>query len=231
MDDDDEEQRQGLSVYSTYSSFVYVTPGLPLDSKERPPEAVLTNIANWKALHPSWDIFLWNNTFVNEPFPELIQVGSKLATMAWVADLVRYRVIEKFGGVYLDTDIEPNQSLEPLLSLGSFTVCEVPDVPLLNQTHTSLFMEPGTCNRACNAVIGATKGHPALSLAALMSMSNTRERLKNNEMKYNVAISGPFVWTDAIKRFPSFHILYSFTFYPCMWIPTGMVNARRNPTT
>ncbi|VDH94022.1 Hypothetical predicted protein [Mytilus galloprovincialis] len=61
-------------------------------------------------------------------FPKLANLLKKIPTPAWIADIVRYKVLYEYGGLYLDTDIRANRSVEPLLAKfkSGFVVCERP---------------------------------------------------------------------------------------------------------
>jgi mannosyltransferase OCH1-like enzyme len=174
---------------------------------------VRKNVEEWQILHPQWRVTLWNNTLVRQAFPDLIPILSKLGTMSWVANILRYHIIERYGGVYLDTDIVPLRSLEPLRKLGTFTVCENPTVKMV--PHLANLSMSG-CIIACNAVIAATKNHPALGHVIEVSMKNTLAHLKKRKKRYSTMISGPQPWTDSAKKH-EVNILYANTFFPCRW--------------
>jgi hypothetical protein len=144
------------------------------------------------------------------------RVLSRLQVISWAANLIRYRIIERYGGVYLDNDVVPLRSLESLRKLGTFTVCESPRVRPPQFNPPRLIMTGNVCLIACNAVIAATKGHPALAHVIEVSMDNTLQHLQNNFLHYSTSISGPTVWTKSAKMH-AFNILYAATFYPCNW--------------
>jgi hypothetical protein len=210
------------SIVPAKLHFIHVSKGLPQNQSEIPSN-VRKIVDDWKMMHPQWQVRIWDNTMVRQEFPDLIPVLSKLDTMAWVADLLRYHIIERYGGVYLDTDIVPLRSLEPLRKLGSFTVCERPReaaIPTtVNSTSTNLLIMSG-CTMVCNAIIAAPKSHPALAHAVEVSMRNTVERIQRNGGKHGgnfaLTVSGPAMWTKAVEKH-AFNILYSPTFYPCDW--------------
>jgi len=138
--------------------------------------------------------------------------------MAWVADLMRYHLLERFGGIYLDTDIVAIRSLLPFLTYSAFTVCEVSFERTKHFSRTSATMPSELCSRACNAVIGAKPYHPALQQAKERSMENTLKAFERDpEAKFNVRISGPPQWTDVAKKYGEVVFLRSYTFYPCAW--------------
>jgi len=161
---------------------------------------------------------VWDNVAVRRDFPDIVPVVAQIKTMAWAANLIRYHVLEHFGGIYLDTDIVPLRSLEPLLNYSAFTVCQSPFQKSDKFKLANHSMPTKECKQACNAVIGAKPHHPALQQAIEKSMNNTLERLEHSPFKmYSLEISGPPRWTEAAKNYSDVVFLRSFTFYPCMW--------------
>jgi mannosyltransferase OCH1-like enzyme len=78
------------------------------------PEKYLPLQKSWKEKHPDWEYRLWTDAdlpsfpFVNrDRFERAINVGEK-------ADILRYEILNKFGGLYVDTDFECIQCLDPL---------------------------------------------------------------------------------------------------------------------
>jgi mannosyltransferase OCH1-like enzyme len=85
------------------------------------PADVNKNISKWRELMPDWNIRIWRNEDINEnEFPDCIVDKINLSTkFAQKADIMRYHIIEKYGGIYVDTDNVPHRSLNDILSLGS----------------------------------------------------------------------------------------------------------------
>ena len=100
------------------------------------PDAHVSYGESWKQLHPGWEMKLW--TDADAPAPPGVERSRSLAERA---DLVRYEIIRRFGGVYVDTDVECLRPIGDLLAgVRAFAAYEVP-------------------GRLCNAVIGAIPGH------------------------------------------------------------------------
>jgi mannosyltransferase OCH1-like enzyme len=88
-------------------------------------------IQQWKTLMPTWQIRLWTNTDISEDeFPATIVAKLNACEKgAQKADIMRYFIIHKYGGVYLDTDVIPYRSLDPLIEWGKPVIlCH--DLPL-----------------------------------------------------------------------------------------------------
>ena len=179
---------------------------------------------------------LWNNTSVKNEFITLYTVLQTIKNpAAWLSDLIRYHALEKYGGIYLDTDIIPVGlgSLEDLLKLRQFTVCEHPwDVPP-EQGSDRVDMVEKNCELAGNAVIGATPHHIALQEAIQSATKNTLKQLHNHQddpsFKYNMYITGPPVWFEVAKD-NNVTILKAFTFYPCLYFQKCIPDRYQNYT-
>lgn len=86
-------------------------------------------IEGWKKVCPDYKIMLWNESnydiYSNEFLKEAVQSNK----WAFVADYVRLDVLYKYGGIYLDTDVELlrnfNDFLNERLVLGFETSKEV----------------------------------------------------------------------------------------------------------
>lgn len=74
----------------------------------------------WRKHHPRWEIRLYDDAdcrrLVVADYPELIELYDALPTNIQRADLFRYLVVHRFGGVYADLDMECYRSIEPLLA-------------------------------------------------------------------------------------------------------------------
>lgn len=80
------------------------------------PSYFLENYTKWKQLMPEWEIRLWTNKdlhtgVIDKNYLDLI---NKTNIGAQKADLLRYYIINKFGGYYADGDIIPERSLNEL---------------------------------------------------------------------------------------------------------------------
>src|SRR4051812_34010104 len=104
-----------------------------------PPEHVEWS-RTWGDLHPEWEIRLWTE----ETLPRGCrrqEVYERLRHPAERSDILRIEVLERFGGVYVDTDFECLRPLDPLLGGVDFFLGD---------------LKPGRTN---NAIIGAMAGH------------------------------------------------------------------------
>lgn len=69
----------------------------------------------WLKKHPGWDYKLWN--LENLDFtPTRLELLSKTKSYAQMADILRYEILFRHGGIYLDTDFECLRCIEPILT-------------------------------------------------------------------------------------------------------------------
>ena len=84
------------------------------------PDIVKKCIDSWKYVLDDYTIIEWNesnfdldsNTFVRQAYDDKM--------FAFVSDYVRVYVLYRYGGIYLDTDVEVIKSFNPLLNNESF---------------------------------------------------------------------------------------------------------------
>ncbi len=100
------------------------------------PELALKCIESWKKYLPDYELRLWNEeTFDLDLYPYAREAYDN-RKFAFVTDVVRLWALEKFGGVYMDTDVEilrplteaiPDASLRSQLEQqGFFSLMDLP---------------------------------------------------------------------------------------------------------
>lgn len=95
---------------------------------EDPPSYCMENYQRWKELMPSWTVRLWTNADIEE-FPKGVADTIHTANKgAQKADIMRYTIMETYGGVYMDADVTPHRSLDPIRTMGKVVLCH--DLPI-----------------------------------------------------------------------------------------------------
>jgi mannosyltransferase OCH1-like enzyme len=108
---------------------------------------ILRCIESWKKYCKDWEIKEWTeDTYDLSSAPKYVQDALTAKKWAFVSDYVRLDVIEKMGGIYLDTDMEIVRDISPLLSHSAFMGFE--DNKYIN-----------------NAMMGAVAHHPFVQKA------------------------------------------------------------------
>jgi peptidoglycan/xylan/chitin deacetylase (PgdA/CDA1 family) len=106
------------------------------------PEEFVRFGESWMAKHPGWTMRLWTDANV----PSLINQAEFDAgrNAAQKGDVLKYELVYRFGGVYVDTDMECLRNIEPLLrDVDAFAAWE-------SQECVNV------------AIFGAVRGHGAL---------------------------------------------------------------------
>lgn len=73
-------------------------------------------IDSWHENLPDYEIRLWNEENVNLNEAPYIRDAYNAKRYSFVSDYVRMKVMEEFGGIYLDVDMEVRKPLDPFLS-------------------------------------------------------------------------------------------------------------------
>jgi mannosyltransferase OCH1-like enzyme len=81
-------------------------------------------IASWKRYCPGFEIKEWNedNFDVNQiPY---VKQAYEAGKYAFVSDFARFWILEQYGGIYMDTDVELIQPIDEILDRGAYIGCE-----------------------------------------------------------------------------------------------------------
>lgn len=97
-------------------------------------------------MNPGWTFRLWTDDNLppimnQEAWQASLQIGGTPGCVLR-SDILRLEVLARFGGVYLDTDIKPVQTLDSFCDVPAWVACEQRDI-------------------ISNAAIGLPRNHPA----------------------------------------------------------------------
>lgn len=152
-------------------------------------------INSWKDLHPDWEDKVWTEEEIDFPLTCIRQfLLSK--TYAGKADILRYEILWRYGGIYLDAD---SLCLRPL------------DDELLSRNFLAVYenenVRPGL---VANGVIGCGPEHPFVRemIHGIVNM------LPGEMNEYDYVATGPKLVTKTLVRHACNEILPSFLFYP-----------------
>jgi mannosyltransferase OCH1-like enzyme len=144
------------------------------------PEWLSRLAATWRRHHPSWEMVNWTDENVDELFPlvnqRIFDSAPEIAPKhigQLRSDVLRLEILQRFGGVYIDSDFECLKSIEPL-------------------THAE---RPAECFAAWevqnrwvnNAILGSTPKHPFIDALVYGLDENVRKHLGFKPNK----LSGP----------------------------------------
>ena len=156
------------------------------------PSDVSARIERWAALNPDYEIRLWGDEDVRSS--DLSNVERAYACESWAqtADLLRYSIVSKYGGIYLDSDMEPLRPLSTIEIRCDLVVC--------NETtyEPAPYMSIG--------YLAARPGHPSLAACvadcAVIDLPGVHPPSE----------SGPWLFGKHLGR--RYQLLPTETFYP-----------------
>lgn len=88
------------------------------------PEIILKCINSWKKFCPDYEIIEWNESNFDVNQNRFMKYAYEKKKWAFVSDVARLIVIYKYGGIYLDTDVELNSNIDELLQYDTFFAFE-----------------------------------------------------------------------------------------------------------
>lgn len=96
---------------------------------EEPPNYFWDNLNKWKSLMPNWTYMVWTNDMLTEEYfdREYLNLISKVINPSQASDFIRFYVMNKWGGYYLDADVTPIRNLEELPAENPIILCN--DLP------------------------------------------------------------------------------------------------------
>jgi len=153
----------------------------------------------WLKMHPNWTLMKWTEKKIQKDFPKglynqkTFDLAKKANNFARMSDVVRYELLNKYGGLYIDYDVKCLSSFDPLHYAYDF------------YAGLESFGSSGYC---CNAVIGATPSHPIIQtcVEGIKSYENKEPDLKlwpyetqaEKETLVTFITTGPTMLTRAI---------------------------------
>lgn len=153
---------------------------------------------------PGWALRQWADENVRELFPLLNQdLYDRAPEIApdhvgqFRSDILRYEILHRFGGVWVDADFECLRPIDPLLEgVECFAAWEV---------------EGRWVN---NAILGATPDHPFLAALVDGLAANVERKLGSKPNK----LTGPQYLTPLYRQHASrVTVLPKRLFYPYLW--------------
>lgn len=91
------------------------------------PQLVLRCIESWKQFCPDYEIIEWNEDNFDTHSNAFIEDAYQAEKWAFVSDYARAIGLLRYGGIYLDTDMEALQPFDPLLVHSFFAGFETKD--------------------------------------------------------------------------------------------------------
>lgn len=129
-------------------------------SKQTPYPKIFDLLADtWKKYNPDWQYILWDDEmmdeFMEKHYPQYkVKFDNFLYDIQrW--DIIRYLILYKMGGLYVDCDYECLENIEPLLKKNCCFSCQTEDHIFADSRVKSVYFD--------NAFMGATIEHPFMA--------------------------------------------------------------------
>lgn len=90
------------------------------------PESAIQCIESWKKYMPDYEIKEWNESCFDVNSVRFTQEAYKLQKYAFVSDYARFWILNNFGGIYFDSDVELIKPIDDIVEQGAFTGMEIP---------------------------------------------------------------------------------------------------------
>lgn len=148
--------------------------------------------ATFRAIHVGWEFVTWGSETEARAFVSDDELWDAVDPMAGRADVLRYHIIAKLGGVYVDTDVEPLRPFDGLVDGAPFVGWENDE-------------------RLCPTVIGGEPEHPAL---ADLLVELREWALARPDETDPVIQTGPIFLTEAWRKRDDVRRLPISAFYP-----------------
>ena len=85
------------------------------------PQKWANNHTKWKNAHPNYEVKLWNMeesvNLINQLDPSFLKIFNNYQYNVERADAIRYFILYKFGGIYVDLDIISNYPIDSLIEM------------------------------------------------------------------------------------------------------------------
>lgn len=94
------------------------------------PELAQKCIASWRKFLPDYEIKEWNEDNFDVNIIPYTQEAYAAGKYAFVSDYARFWILYKYGGIYLDTDVEVIRPLDDIIVQGPFMGFETDPRPM-----------------------------------------------------------------------------------------------------
>jgi len=176
--------------------------------KASQPETLSVYISKWKELMPHWTVRLWTNDDLNaiEFEDEVLARINEAEKGVQKADIMRYAIVEKYGGIYMDADVEPTRCLDPLVYISDLVICHHNEV---------------TWRYIAVGFFAASPHHPVMKHALKVCM------ITNLNTDCPNMTTGPGALGIAIATTPPSNEKYTLLPIDCIYWPEGGLTPNR----
>ena len=192
------------------------------------PENHKAYIETWRTNFPDWEIKIWDNDKINKKYYDFITNDSlytSLKAYSCKTNLLRYKIIEEYGGIYADTDFEVLKDFRSELENLDFFI------GMMHEYEKSKIM--------ANGLFGAVPNHRILkdivkniekfakkrkieifkTGPSAMTYFVRKNKLNDNEKIFEVKYFYPYSWKEKFPGYdsPSMKEAYVHHLWTASW--------------
>lgn len=186
-------------------------------------------IASWKKFCPDYEIIEWNEDNFNADMNGYTRMCCEQKKYAFLSDYVRLHVVEQYGGVYFDTDVELLRPIDALLDNEAFFGFESNEyvntgvgfgAEAGNPTVKAMLAEYDSLLDGEHGVIGC----PNLNTQALIKLGLQLDG-RHQELEHAVVYPADYFnpYDDPTGRLSKTKNTYSVHWYAKSWLSRGAV--------
>ena len=150
------------------------------------PEHYITNINDWSKKNPNFEIRTWTDEDAENFDMKNRKLFDEAENFGMKSDILRYEILYKYGGVYLDTDFFCLQPLDDLNEMFEFYSC------------VSLEREP----IIGNGMIASAPNHEVIRYCIEEMTLNSDERIEEfSEDEKIMFLTGPMYFSSKIMKY------------------------------
>lgn len=150
---------------------------------------------SWTEKNPDWDYRFWTDddllAFFQKERPDLLDLYLSYPRPVQRADLARYCILQKFGGVYADVDTVCLASLEPLAGDPRVVLCEEP------ARHQAPALLRGLDQLWFNGTMASPAEHPFWT--SVIDMCRLMAERRDGDV---LETTGPLILSAAVQKWP-----------------------------
>ena len=160
------------------------------------PNHLSTLSQTWKEMHPAWVYRFWNKETTEQlletDFSDFLNLYYSFPFDVQRWDFIRYLILYRFGGLYVDFDYECLEPLDPLLENST---CYMGMEPAINAYR---FNKPFIVG---NALMAAVPGHSYFKHIIKDISAGEWQNIKSQSLQV-VESTGPFMTTRVYNTYP-----------------------------
>ncbi|MGR6467190.1 glycosyltransferase [Rhizobium sp. PAMB 3182] len=151
---------------------------------------------SWIEKNPDWEYRFWTDddllAFFREERPDLLDLYLSYPRPVQRADLARYCILHRFGGLYADIDTRCLASIEPIAGDSRVILCEEPD------RHRQPALVRGLDRLWFNGTMASPPEHPFWD--SVIDLCRDMASRRDGDV---LETTGPLVLTAAVRNWPA----------------------------